>query len=95
MTRWTHSLIAASSAGYPVTTMGLTLDDHGHIVDSSAKLYGPEVATYLERLRYRWAVALADGGRAMHTVFATPLDGDVTFEALAGAPGATVIMGPA
>ena len=94
MTRWTHSLVAATAAGYDVVTMGLTLVE-GHIVDSSAKLYGPEVAIYLERLGYRWAVALADGGRAMTTAFALPLDSDVTFEALSGAPGATVIVGPA
>lgn len=86
----THSVVSFDAAGYPVVTMTLTVAD-GEVVDSSAKLRGTEVAAYLERRRYRWAVAIADGGAAFR-FFGTPLAGEVTFEALTAADRSIVLV---
>lgn len=89
----THSVICDD--GFSVhCCAALTLDDVGRLVDSSAKWTDDDaLAAHFAAGRFRWAVAIADEGRAFQRVWAQPLDSDVTFEAVSGAPAAIVLRG--
>lgn len=89
--KWTHSVIANDGRG-PVVVAALQFDERGNLKGSSARWSDRStMVSYFEAKRFRWAVAVADGGKAFGRGFGINLLGGLTFEATSRAPGAIVI----